>query len=34
LRSVDYQDNLADALMRGIVRYFAANPPLGRNRSV
>jgi len=34
LRSDSYQDNLADALMRGIVRYFAANPPLARNRSV
>jgi N-acetylmuramoyl-L-alanine amidase len=34
LRSDAYQDNLADALMRGIVRYFAANPPLARNRSV
>jgi len=34
LRSDAYQDSLADALMRGIVRYFAANPPLARNRSV
>lgn len=34
LRSVAYQENLADALMRGITRYFAANPPLARNRPV
>ncbi|MGZ5180494.1 MAG: N-acetylmuramoyl-L-alanine amidase [Ramlibacter sp.] len=34
LRSDSYQDDLADALMRGIVRYFAANPPLARSRSV
>jgi N-acetylmuramoyl-L-alanine amidase len=32
LRSDAYQDELADALMRGISRYFAANPPLARNR--
>ena len=32
LRSEDYQNQLADALMRGINRYFARNPPLGRNR--
>jgi N-acetylmuramoyl-L-alanine amidase len=25
---------LADALMRGIIRYFAKNPPLARSRSV
>ena len=25
---------LADALMRGITRYFAKNPPLARSRSV
>ena len=25
---------LADALMRGITRYFAKNPPLTRNRTV
>jgi N-acetylmuramoyl-L-alanine amidase len=29
-----YQDRLADALMRGIERYFSKNPPLARNRSV
>ena len=32
LRSEVYQVQLADALMRGIVRYFARNPPLARNR--
>ena len=34
LRSDVYQTQLADALMRGISRYFARNPPLARNRSV
>jgi N-acetylmuramoyl-L-alanine amidase len=34
LRSEAYQEQLADALLRGISRYFAANPPLARNRSV
>jgi N-acetylmuramoyl-L-alanine amidase len=34
LRSDDYQIQLADALMRGIARYFARNPPLARNRAV
>jgi N-acetylmuramoyl-L-alanine amidase len=29
-----YQNQLADALMRGIVRYFARNPPLARTRQV
>ena len=29
-----YQEQLADALMRGITRYFAKNPPLARSRSV
>ncbi|GAB4399327.1 MAG: N-acetylmuramoyl-L-alanine amidase [Rhodoferax sp.] len=28
-----YLDALADALMRGIARYFAHNPPLARNRT-
>ena len=32
LRSEAYQLQLADALMRGIGRYFARNPPLARNR--
>ncbi len=34
LRSDDYQIQLADALMRGIGRYFAKNPPLARNRAL
>jgi N-acetylmuramoyl-L-alanine amidase len=34
LNSDAYQDLLADALMRGIERYFSKNPPLARSRSV
>jgi len=34
LRTVAYQENLADALMRGIQRYFAQNPPLARSRQL
>jgi N-acetylmuramoyl-L-alanine amidase len=34
LRSDAYQDQLADAIMRGIKRYFQKNPPLARNRAV
>src|SRR5205085_9355530 len=34
LRSESYQDELAGALMRGISRYFAKNPPLARNRTL
>jgi N-acetylmuramoyl-L-alanine amidase len=34
LRSNEYQDQLADAVMRGIKRYFARNPPLARNRQI
>jgi len=34
LRSDDYQEQLADAIMRGIQRYFAKNPPLARSRTV
>lgn len=34
LRSQAYQNTLADALIRGIEKYFAANPPLARNRQV
>jgi N-acetylmuramoyl-L-alanine amidase len=34
LRSEPYQDQLADAIMRGIYRYFSANPPLARSRTV
>ena len=33
LRSSEYQNQLADAVMRGIQRYFSRNPPLARNRS-
>jgi N-acetylmuramoyl-L-alanine amidase len=32
LREVGQQNLLADALMRGIERYWARNPPLARNR--
>lgn len=32
LRSDDYQNQLADALLKGIVKYFAANPPLARQQ--
>ena len=34
LRTSAYQEQLANALMRGITRYFAKNPPLARSRSV
>ena len=34
LRDTGYQKKLADALMRGIERYFARNPPLARNRAI
>jgi N-acetylmuramoyl-L-alanine amidase len=34
LRSDAYQEQLADAIMRGIHRYFANNPPLARSRPV
>ena len=34
LNSNAYQEQLADALMRGIEGYFSKNPPLARNRSV
>jgi N-acetylmuramoyl-L-alanine amidase len=34
LNSDAYQEQLADALMRGIEAYFAKNPPLARNRQV
>jgi N-acetylmuramoyl-L-alanine amidase len=33
LRSEAYQEQLADALMKGISAYFARNPPLARNRA-
>jgi len=32
LRSEAYQDQLVEALMRGIVQYFSRNPPLARSR--
>jgi N-acetylmuramoyl-L-alanine amidase len=34
LRDDDYQAQLADALLQGIQRYFAKNPPLARNRAL
>ena len=34
LRNPAYQVQLSDALMRGILRYFAKNPPLARNRAI
>ena len=33
LRSAAYQNQLADALLRGVVRYFNQNPPLVKRRS-
>ncbi len=33
LRSQDYQDQLADAMLRGLQHYFAKNPPLARTRA-
>jgi N-acetylmuramoyl-L-alanine amidase len=34
LRTLAYQEQLADALMNGIRRYFEKNPPLARNRQI
>jgi N-acetylmuramoyl-L-alanine amidase len=34
LNTAAYQNDLADALIRGIVKYFGQNPPLARNRTV
>ncbi|HEX5358024.1 MAG TPA: N-acetylmuramoyl-L-alanine amidase [Aquabacterium sp.] len=34
LQDDDYQRELADALLQGIQRYFAKNPPLARNRAL
>lgn len=34
LRSTSYQNELANALMRGISLYFSKNPPLARNRAL
>jgi N-acetylmuramoyl-L-alanine amidase len=32
LKNDAYRDKMADAILRGIKRYFAANPPLAKNR--
>ncbi|MCS6474240.1 N-acetylmuramoyl-L-alanine amidase, partial [Burkholderia thailandensis] len=32
LNDDSYRDGMADAIFRGIKRYFAANPPLAKNR--
>ena len=32
LNSSEFQNQLADALMRGITAYFAKQPPLSRER--
>jgi N-acetylmuramoyl-L-alanine amidase len=34
LLSEDYQNKLADALLKGIENYFLRNPPIARNRSL
>jgi N-acetylmuramoyl-L-alanine amidase len=34
LRSAEYQEQLVNALVSGITRYFAKNPPLARNRAL
>lgn len=34
LNSVQYREQMADAILRGIQRYFAANPPLSRKQTV
>ena len=34
LRTQSYQNELADALINGIRKYFAANPPLARSRQI
>jgi N-acetylmuramoyl-L-alanine amidase len=34
LRDPDFQQELVDALTKGIKRYFAKNPPLARHRSL
>jgi N-acetylmuramoyl-L-alanine amidase len=33
LVSAHYQNDLADALMKGIERYFSRNPPLAKTRN-
>ena len=34
LRDPRFQNQMADAILRGIVAYFSQNPPLARNRQV
>jgi N-acetylmuramoyl-L-alanine amidase len=34
LNTAEYQNDLADALLKGIVKYFGQNPPLARGRTV
>jgi N-acetylmuramoyl-L-alanine amidase len=34
LKSVAYQTELSEALLKGIVRYFSQNPPLARTRQM
>ena len=34
LRNPRYQNDLADALMKGIARYFESNPPLAKSREI
>jgi N-acetylmuramoyl-L-alanine amidase len=34
LRSDRYQDQITEALLRGIVQYFTHNPPVARNRNL
>jgi N-acetylmuramoyl-L-alanine amidase len=34
LNDEGYRDQMADAILRGIKRYFAANPPLAKSRTV
>lgn len=34
LNDTNYQERLADAIMRGIINYFAKNPPLANSRSM
>jgi N-acetylmuramoyl-L-alanine amidase len=33
LKDNDYQDQLADAVVKGIRHYFAKNPPLAKSRT-
>jgi N-acetylmuramoyl-L-alanine amidase len=33
LKDDDYQDQLANAITRGIKRYFSANPPMAKSRT-